>query len=116
MVRGKRADALPDGERCDTRRHTRHVLRPTRELVDTYLANPTDGAWLTFRSAYLELLATRFAGDRTPFDDLAERARDHDVYLGCSCPSKANPTAGHCHTYPALEFMRQHYPDLEIRA
>ena len=34
MERGKPASELPSGVRQDTRRHTRHFLRPTKELVE----------------------------------------------------------------------------------
>ena len=40
IVRGKRSpdDPLPEGSRQDTRKHTRHVLRPNSEQVVAYLA------------------------------------------------------------------------------
>ncbi len=41
MERGKPARELPSGVRQDTRRHTRHFLRPTRELVTTFAIRPT---------------------------------------------------------------------------
>lgn len=116
MWRGKRpaGDPLPDGVRMDTRKHTRHFLRPDADLVKLYLSAPSNPAWSEFRKAYLASLATRFDEDRTGFDALAERARREDVYIGCSCPTTANPDVTHCHTVLALGFMRQRYPDLGI--
>src|SRR5690606_27878911 len=92
-----------------------HVLRPDAEMVRQYLAAPSDSAWERFALAYRELLARRFADDREPFDALAELARVNDVYLGCSCPTRQNPDVARCHTTLALEFMREHYPALDVR-
>ena len=89
--------------------HTNHCLRPPRGLVLAYLANPSDDAWTVFRSAYLDVLGRRMEADSVPFDKLAALARHNDVYLGCSCPTKANPRVEHCHTVVALGFMRSHY-------
>lgn len=47
-----------------------------------------------------------------PFDGLARRP---DVYLGCSCPTKTNPDVRRCHTWLALEFIRERCPDLDVR-
>ena len=43
MYRGNRPpeDPLPAGIRQDTRKHTRHCLRPTEQLVAKFLAAPT---------------------------------------------------------------------------
>jgi len=100
------AGPLPTGIRQDTRHRFRHILRPTKEIVDAYLADPTEAAWRTFRREYLARLKQRFCEDRTPFDKLAKLAIDNDVYLGCSCPTKKNLIHGRCHTYLALDFMR----------
>jgi hypothetical protein len=108
------AGPLPDGKRQDTRYRTRHPLRPTQNLVDAYLSNPTDSAWRGFRRDYLALLEKRFREDRKPFDELAALAADNDVYLGCSCPTKKNPIPCRCHTYLALEFMKKKYPPLDV--
>jgi hypothetical protein len=107
-------DPMPEGIRQDTRRHTKHVLRPTKEIVDAYLADPSDAAWQQFQEAYGALLESRFQTDRRAFDKLAALAATKDVYLGCSCPTKKNPHPGHCHTYLALQFMKEKYPDLDI--
>jgi hypothetical protein len=115
MARGVPAGALPRGIRQDTRKHTRHVLRPTAALVRDYLAAPSDAAWRRYAKAYRTLIAERFREDRSAFDELAALARTEDVYLGCSCPTKHNPDVRHCHTWLALEFMRAHYPDLDVR-
>jgi uncharacterized protein YeaO (DUF488 family) len=116
MVRGARApdDPLPEGLRLDTRKHTRHVLRPTSEMVRRFLEAPGNEEWDAFRREYLALLAERFAADRKPFDDLAFVARRRDVYLGCSCPTKRNPRIDRCHTVLALRFMQERYPELEV--
>lgn len=115
IVRGKRPanDPLPDGVRMDTRKHTRHVLRPTPEMVEEVLDG---GDFARFRAGYRALLDERFATDRAPFDALAERARAGDVHLGCSCPTKRQPDVSRCHTALALEWMKERYPDLEVRA
>ncbi|MBC8073420.1 MAG: hypothetical protein IAG13_34185 [Deltaproteobacteria bacterium] len=116
MKRGVRAASLPVGLRQDTRKHTRHVLRPSAELVARVLApDADDGEWQRFATAYRALLEQRFAEDRGPFDALAELARTHDVWLGCSCPTAKNPDVRRCHTALALAFMRAHYPELDIR-
>ncbi len=112
--RPKDAPPLPDGIRKDTRYSTKHVLRPTKEIVETYLADPTDVAWKRFRTAYLAILEQRFGDHRRPFDELAAMATDNNVYLGCNCPTKKNPVVGRCHTYLALEFMQNNYPNLEV--
>lgn len=83
-------------------------------MVETYLTDPTEEAFATFQAAYLELLEDRWRDERPAFDDLAELARRHAVFLGCSCPTKKNPDVRHCHTWMALQFMAQRYPDLEV--
>ena len=114
MERGKPARELPSGVRQDTRRHTRHFLRPTKELVERYLGNPTDEAWTRFETEYLELLESRFREDDARFAELAALARENDVHLGCSCPTKKNPDVYHCHTVLALRFMHAKFADLEV--
>jgi uncharacterized protein YeaO (DUF488 family) len=116
IYRRRPADAgpLPNGIRKDTRYRTSHVLRPTKEIVEAYLDDPTDTAWSTFKREYLAVLEERFCKDRTPFDDLAELVADNDVFLGCNCPTKKNPILGRCHTYLALGFMKKKYPRLEV--
>ncbi len=115
MARGVPASKLPKGVRQDTRKHTHHVLRPDDAMVKEYLAAPNDAAWERFAKRYRALVAARFREDRAPFDALAELAREEDVYLGCSCPTKANPSVRRCHTWLALELMKEHYPDLDVR-
>ena len=112
--RPKDAPPLPDGVRKDTRYATKHILRPTKEIVEAYLADPTDAAWKRFRKAYLALLDGRFRDDRTPFDELAALAAENDVYLGCNCPTKNNPIGGRCHTFVALEFMQKKFRNLTV--
>ena len=116
MVRGAPASTLPRGERQDTRKHTRHVLRPSPEIVAAVFAS--DGgaeAWARYAETYRGLLDERFAADRAPFDRLAKMARWGDVYLGCSCPSSKNPDVRRCHTTLALAFMKEKYPELDVR-
>jgi uncharacterized protein YeaO (DUF488 family) len=115
MARGVPASKLPKGIRQDTRKHTKHVLRPPAELVFEYLSSPSDAAWNAMAKKYRAELEKRFKADRRPFDELAELARNDDVFLGCSCPTKKNPNVRHCHTWLALEFFRERYPDLEVR-
>jgi hypothetical protein len=117
IYRGKRPpdDPLPEGIRQDTRRHTRHCLRPTKKIVDAYLAAPSDAAWHQFRDAYLALLEDRYQEGRAAFDALAALAAENDVFLGCSCPTKKNPQEGRCHTYLGLQFMKAKYPELDVR-
>jgi hypothetical protein len=115
IVRGTPASELPEGEREDTRMHTRHILRPERAEVERFLADASDpAAWTRFATAYRTLLAARFAADREAFDALAARARVADVLLGCNCPTAKNPNVRHCHTALAMEFMAERYPDLEV--
>lgn len=116
MLRRRPADAppLPDGIRKDTRYATKHLLRPTKQIVEAFLAGGTDAAWQTFRDAYMALLDERYRHEPASFDALAQLATENDVYLGCSCPTKKNPTVGRCHTYLALEFMQKKYPELKV--
>ena len=116
IVRGKRApdDPLPVGVRQDTRKHTRHVLRPDAREVRAFLSRLDDAAWRTFARSYRGLLAQRFAADPQPFEAIAALAREGDVWLGCSCPTVKNPDVRRCHTALALEFFRERFPDLEV--
>ena len=93
IIRGKRlpSDPLADGKRQDTKwRRRKHPLRATEAAVKRYLASPGEKAWRELRQAYL-----------------AELARKQDVFIGCSCPTKANPRLDRCHTWLALEFMKR---------
>ena len=112
MHRGKKPTVI--GVRMDTRKHTRHCLRPAAEMVVRYLAGDPTYPWNSFRKDYEKLVAKRFQDDRRPFDLLAERARHEDIFLGCSCPTKKNPDVYHCHTVLALKFMKDTYPDLSV--
>lgn len=117
IVRGRRRpdDPLPRGVRLDVRKHTRHVLRPEPDMVESFLAAPGDPErWHAFGDRYHDLLHARWAVDRTPFDALAELARSRDVYLGCSCPTTKQPDVYRCHTVLALRFMQARYPDLDV--
>lgn len=116
MVRGKRppGDPLPNGIRMDTRKHTRHLLRPGAASVKAVLRDGSDAAFRRFAREYTAELEARFAKERAAFDELAETARRTDVYLGCSCPSKANPDVRRCHTVLALAFMKKRYPNLRV--
>jgi len=116
MKRGKRPadDPLPDGQRQDTRKHTRHILRPDSQAVATYLADPSNAAWETFASAYRDLLDRRRSKDPDAFDVLVHAATEGDLWIGCSCPTKKNPDVRHCHTYLALGYLAEHYEQLEI--
>ena len=116
IVRGAKASTLPKGVRQDARKHTRHVLRPSKAMVDAVLGHADEpSAWRTFEKAYRALLAARFSEDRAPFDALADLARREDVYLGCSCPTAKNPDVRRCHTTLALAFMKVKYPGLDVR-
>ena len=117
MYRGRRPpdDPLPDGRRQDIRAHTSHCLRAEKEAVRTYLDAPGEAAWKKLRTAYERSVQARFREDRRPFDELAEAAGREDVYVGCSCPTKKNPSVARCHTVLALRFMKSHYPDLDVR-
>jgi len=116
IVRGRRppGDPLPEGVRVDIRKHTRHVLAPTPEMVARYLAAVNDEAWERFRGEYLDLLEERFAADPALFVELANQAGDADVYLGCNCPTAKNPDVSRCHTVVALEFMRWRFAGLDV--
>ncbi len=116
MYRGKRptGDPLPRGVRQDTRKHTRHCLRPGKEMVQRFLDERKAYPWSEFKKDYLKLLRERREADASPFDELAAVATQQDVYLGCSCPTKKNPDVSHCHTALALDFMARHYPKLKV--
>lgn len=115
MRRGAKASELPSGVRQDTRKHTQHPLRPPAEAVTRYLASPSDEAWRRFADAYREEVLARWRADPRLFDELAELARRQDVHLGCSCPTKKNPSVRRCHTWLALELMAEKYADLDVR-
>jgi uncharacterized protein YeaO (DUF488 family) len=116
IVRGAKASTLPAGVRMDTRKHTRHVLRPETAMVEAALAHAQEpAAWRRFAREYHALLESRFARDRAPFDALAALARREKVYLGCSCPTAKNPDVRRCHTTLALAFMKKKYPELDVR-
>ena len=113
MRRGVGLEALPEGVRQDTRKHTRHILRPEADDVIAFLDGRME--WPTFAVRYRKTLERRYASDSDPFDVLATLARKEDVYLGCSCPTRKNPDVRRCHTWLALEFMGERYPDLDVR-
>ena len=116
IYRGKRPEghSWPDGVRQDARKHTRHCLRPGTEMVEEYLRDPSDSGWHKFAEDYGELVESRFAEDRKPFDELAQLGLNDNVFLGCSCPTKKNPDSQRCHTALALDFMLDKYRDMEI--
>jgi hypothetical protein len=116
IVRGKRSpdQPLPAGRRIDTRKHTRHFLRPEAAAVALLLASNDEASYARFAQTYEATLAERFAAQRASFDALADQARSGDVYLGCSCPSRANPDVQRCHTVLALRFMQTHYRGLKV--
>jgi len=106
---------LPTGVRQDTRKHTRHCLRPQAESVAEYLAKPSARAWKKLSGSYLNTIKQRCKENATPIDKLAELAANKSVYLGCSCPTEKNPNVQHCHTVLALEFMQGRYPNLDVK-
>lgn len=116
MYRRRPVDAkpLPDGIRQDTRWRTHHVLRPTEEMVESFLKDTGPSGWKKFHSAYLDLLKARFHDSPEEFQKLASLAADQDVYLGCNCPTEKNPNVHHCHTWIALEFMKKKFPSLNV--
>jgi hypothetical protein len=117
IVRGKRppGEPLPDGVRIDTRKHTRHFLRPDQANVERLIEDPSSANFRRFAKDYRATLARRFAADRAPFDALAELAQREDVFLGCNCPTAWNPDVRRCHTVHALAFMRKKYPRLRVK-
>jgi hypothetical protein len=117
IVRGKRSpdDPLPEGKRIDTRKHTKHFLRPEEKWVTELLQDPSDAAFQRFARLYNAALEQRFREHRALFDELAETAKAEDVYLGCSCPTAKNPDVRRCHTVLALTFMHAHYPKLRVK-
>lgn len=118
ITRGRRPpdDPLPAGVRVDTRKHTRHVLAPQPDMVKDLLEDPSDPERVArFRAEYRALLERRMRTEGSRFDALARRAREEDVYLGCSCPTKRQPHVEHCHTVEALRFMQERYPELDVR-
>jgi hypothetical protein len=121
IQRGRSLADLPArvrrGVRQDTRKHTRHCLRPSPELVAAFFAaakDRRDAAAAAFERGYRALLRSRFAQDRAPFDALRDLASAQDVFLGCNCPTAANPDVRHCHTAIALAFMQERCPGLAV--
>jgi uncharacterized protein YeaO (DUF488 family) len=118
IERGKALADMPravrEGRREDTRKHTRHCLRPSAELVARVDADSSKREWAAFARAYRALLQERAERDPRPFDELYERAKRGDVFIGCSCPSAKNPDVMRCHTVAALRFMRERYRDLRV--
>ena len=114
--RGKRpaADPLPDGIRQDTRKRSRHRLRPPTELVTALLAQPPAISWEEFADGYLQTLQARYEDDAAAFNQLAELAVERNVYIGCSCPTIKHPDVNRCHTVLGLHFMEEHYPMLTV--
>lgn len=116
IYRGKRPDddPKPGGICKDIRKHVKHVLAPTKPMVEKYFKNPGDKAWDKLKKEYLALLTERLKDRREEFDELAELVINNDVFLGCNCPTRKNPDVNRCHTVLALEFMKQEYPKLKI--
>lgn len=116
MYRRRPADAgpLPEGIRQDTRWRTKHLLRPTEEIVEAFLEDTSDTGWKRFRDAYDHLLEARYHESPAEFQKLAELATSQDVYLGCNCPTHKNPRVEHCHTWLALKFMKKKFPHLDV--
>lgn len=116
IVRGAPASTLPQGIRQDARKHTRHVLRPTAELVALVIGpKATASSAEEYPRRYRALLEERFIASRRELDQLAAMARFHDVYIGCNCPTKQQPDVQLCHTTLALRFMKERYPDVDVR-
>jgi hypothetical protein len=113
IVRGKRppSNPLPAGRRIDTRKHTRHCLRPEAPSVAALIEHAD---FARFEKEYRATLTARFSADRRAFDELAELAQREDVFIGCNCPTRFNPDVRHCHTSLALEFMKRKYPALKV--
>lgn len=109
------AGPLPEGIRQDTRFRTKHILRPTQEIVERFLADSSEVGWDRFRDDYLAVLKSRWQADVLPFEDLAALAATNTVLLGCNCPTKKNPYVRHCHTWLALQFMQQNFPALPVK-
>jgi hypothetical protein len=107
------APALREGERQDTRKHTRHPLRPEAEAVADALDGRID--WDVFADRYRATIIARREADPAPYDAIAELARERDVFLGCSCPTRKQPDVHRCHTVLALTLMAEWYPDLDVR-
>ncbi|WP_437194518.1 DUF488 family protein, N3 subclade [Planctomicrobium sp. SH527] len=112
--RPENAGPLPEGIRQDTRWRTKHLLRPTEEIVETFLEDTSDAGWKQFHDAYVNLLEERYQEDKAEFRKLADLAIAQDVYLGCNCPTHKNPRVEHCHTWLALKFMKRKFPSLEV--
>jgi len=107
-------DPAAKGKRIDTRKHTKHFLRPEPQMVETYLASASAAAWEQFTHDYLALLQSRFESDKELFDELYLEAMQSNVFLGCGCPTKKNPDVQRCHTVLALQFISEMYSDLQV--
>ena len=117
IYRGKRPaqDPLPDGIRQDTRKHTSHVLAPETKMVFRALADSTAAGWARFEKAYVELLESRYKSNRDAFAELVKLSESNDVYIGCNCPTQAQPDVMRCHTVVALRFLRKKFRGLDVR-
>lgn len=101
--------------RQDTRKHTRHILRPEANAVARYLRDPTASSWRSFAQDYRKLLGERYAGSPEAFEALRDLATEGDLWLGCNCPTAKNPDVRHCHTFLALQYLAERFPELEIQ-
>lgn len=98
----------------DSRKHTSHVFAPAKELVISYLRNPTLESWQTFQREYIRILRERLLSMPEKFEGIHRHAESGNYYIGCNCPTRTNPFLCRCHTVLALEFMKETYPDLEV--
>jgi hypothetical protein len=107
-------EPLPNGLRRDTRKHTRHCLRPSAELVNQFLGQPSSASRKDFATEYWRTLIARYEEDPAPFDRPAKLASKDEIYIGCSCPTKKNPEVDYCHTVLALRLIAGNYPELDV--
>ena len=79
------------------------------------MADLSGQAFDGFESSYRFILEERFETDSRAYVDLAAKAIEGDVYLGCNCPTGINLEVRRCHTWLALEFMAARFPNLDVR-
>lgn len=76
-------------------------LAPTKEMLDDYKKRRSD--WATYEARFLELMRQRRIEETIPREIIAD---------GCLLCSEDKPH--HCHRRLVLQYLRQHWGDVEI--
>jgi len=76
-------------------------LAPTQEMLDAY--KKQDGSWRAYETQFLVLMKQRHIETTVPREVIAD---------GCLLCSEDKPD--HCHRRLVIEYLKQHWPDVEI--